>query len=142
MTCNGQDYTNRGITYLYQADASVQNISLAGGLDPAELGLFVTGENFVNSTHLACRVGGSTSSGTFLSSRLALCFVPRATFGVVLSPPADRGRSTGNETRALRPREGESFSPSARLGPEDGHGKTLYVEVRIKLKLHKIYVLR
>lgn len=133
VTCNGQDYTNRGIAFLYQADASVRNISLAAGLGPGGLGLFVTGQNFVNSTALACRIGGSKTSATFLSSNLALCFVPPLAFGTALTSPVElNGRAVQIGTKGLGPRKGEAFSPAAWLGPEGGEGKTLYVEVQLQ----------
>lgn len=130
VTCNGQDYTDSGITFLYQADASVRNVSLSGGLDPGGFALFVTGDHFVNSTALACRVGGSNAPATFLSSSLALCFVPRAAFGTALTLPAEEGNvAVGTTTRGLGPQKGEASCPAAWLGPEHGEGKFLYVEV-------------
>lgn len=134
VTCNGQDYTDSGVTFLYQADASVFNISLVSGLDPGGLGLFIAGEHFVNSTALSCRIGGSNTPATFLSSSLVLCFVPRATSAAMLNCPAD-GAESGDDTRGLGPREGDNFSPGAWLGPHDGGGNTFYVEVGKEVQL-------
>lgn len=131
VTCNGQDYTDSGITFLYQADASVRNISLVAGLDPSGSSLFITGEHFVNSTALSCRVGGSNTRATFLSSTLVLCFVPRSVTAMTLDFPAEAG--TNDETRGLGPRKGDNFSPGAWLGPEDGEGMAFYVEVTPKI---------
>ncbi|CAN0014344.1 unnamed protein product, partial [Hapterophycus canaliculatus] len=111
VTCNGQDYTNSGTAFLYQADASVYNVSLAVGLDPGGFGLFITGEGFVNSTSLTCRIGGSNTPATFLSSGVVVCF----------------GEGT---PRGFGPRKGDDgSSPSAWLGPLDGYGNEFYVEV-------------
>ncbi|CAM9397259.1 unnamed protein product, partial [Laminaria digitata] len=97
VTCNDQDYTDSGITFLYQADASVDNISLKSGLDPGGFGLFVTGENFVNSTSLACRVGGSNTEATFLLPSLVLCFVPRSALATTINiPEGDDGQHVSN----------------------------------------------
>lgn len=134
VTCNGQDYTDSGITFLYQADATVNSISLSSGLDPGGFGLFITGEHFVNSSTLSCRTGGSNTAATFLSSNLVLCFVPRATAATALASTA-QGVSSGDATRGLGPREGDNSSPGAWLGPEDQEGKTLFVEVCINMLL-------
>lgn len=130
VTCNDQDYTDSGITFLYQADASVDKISLKSGLDPGGFGLFVTGENFVNSTSLACRVGGSNTEATFLLPSLVLCFVPRSALATTINiPEGDDGQHV---TRGLGPREGDGSSPGVWLGPYDGDGTEIYVEVSMR----------
>lgn len=142
VTCNGQDYTDSGTTFLYQADASVHNISLAAGLDPGGSALFITGENFVNSTSLSCRIGGSNTPGTFLSVSIVLCFVPRAASASIrgssaesaaaVFETADAGKVEENSgyNRGFGPREGDDgSSPDSWLGPLDGDGDSFYVEV-------------
>lgn len=137
VTCNGQDYTDSGTTFLYQADASVHNVSLSAGLDPGGYGLFIKGEGFVNSTSLSCRVGGSNTPATFLSSTVVLCFVPRAAsvsirgFSAEKASAAESGAEGSVEggVRGFGPQEGDGSSPDVWLGPLDGDGKTLFVEV-------------
>lgn len=138
MTCNGQDYTDSETTFLYQADASVHNVSLSAGLDPGGFGLFITGEGFVNSTSLSCRVGGSNTPATFLSSTVVLCFVPRPAAVSIRGSSAEKAtaaESEGEESgegvvRGFGPREGDDgSSPDVWLGPLDGDGKTFFVEV-------------
>lgn len=137
MTCNGQDYTDSGTTFLYQADASVSNVSLSAGLDPGGFGLFVAGEGFVNSTSLSCRIGGSNTPATFLSSDVVLCFVPRSASASIRGSSAeaavaetDREGNGVEDNRGFGPREGgDGSSPAVWLGPLDGDGKALYVEV-------------
>lgn len=134
MTCNGQDYTDSGTTFLYQADASVHNISLSAGLDPGGFGIFVSGEGFVNSTSLSCRIGGSNTPATFLTSSVVLCFVPRAASvsirGSSVEEVTAAERSGGEAIRGFGPRQGDDgSSPGVWLGPLDGDGKIFYVEV-------------
>lgn len=135
VTCNGQDYTNSGTAFLYQADASVHNVSLAAGLDPGGSGLFVTGEGFVNSTSLACRIGGSNAPATFLSSSIVVCFVPRAASASIrgssdMAAVFDGEGAGGGASSSFGPRRGDDgSSPGVWLGPLDGDGNEFYVEV-------------
>lgn len=136
VTCNGHDYTDSGTTFLYQADASVHNISLSAGLDPGGFGLFISGERFVNSTSLSCRIGGSNTPATFLSSTVVLCFVPRAASASIRGSSAEEAATAaaegggGEAIRGFGPREGDDgSSPGVWLGPLDGDGKVFYVEV-------------
>lgn len=146
VTCNGQDYTDSGTTFLYQADTSVHNISLAAGLDPGGSALFITGENFVNSTSLSCRIGGSNNPATFLSASTVLCFVPRAASASIRGSSAElaaavfetvdageveeRSGYNRETNRGFGPREGDDgSSPDSWLGPLDGDGDSFYVEV-------------
>ncbi|CAM9707700.1 unnamed protein product, partial [Discosporangium mesarthrocarpum] len=73
VTCNGQDYTNSGVSFLYQADTFTEKVGLAETLDRGNVSLFISGGHFVNSSTLACRVGASNIAATFLSPSLALC---------------------------------------------------------------------
>lgn len=73
---NAQDYTDSGITFLYQADAVVTAVNPSHGVDIGNTGLFVLGENFVNSTTLRCRIGPYVVSGTFVTRSLVLCMTP------------------------------------------------------------------
>lgn len=111
------------------------------GLDPGGFGLFVTGENFVNSTSLACRVGGSNTAATFLLPSLVLCFVPRAALATTISFP--EGADGRYVTRGLGPREGDGSSPGVWLGPYNGDGTELFVEVSMhRYDTHKLYLVR
>lgn len=129
VTCNGQDYTDSGITFLYQADASVHSISLASGLDPGGFSLFIMGDNFVNSSALSCRIGGTNTGATFLSAKLALCFVPYTAADIALESTPAEGNRGGDISRSLGPRKGDNTAPGAWLGPEDAQSKAFFVEV-------------
>jgi hypothetical protein len=74
---NNQDFTDSGITFLYQADATVTAITPTSGFINAATPLVVLGRHFVNSTLLRCRVGPYVSAATFLSPELVLCFAPQ-----------------------------------------------------------------
>jgi hypothetical protein len=74
---NNQDYTNSGITFLYQADANIIKISPTSGQGDVRSPIVVYGSHFVNSTLLRCRVGREVSFPTYLSSTLILCFSSR-----------------------------------------------------------------
>lgn len=76
VTNNGQDWTDSGITFLYQADSAVITVSPTVGTDVSGTPLFVVGQNFVNSTALRCRIGPDVVEGTFLRRELVLCFAP------------------------------------------------------------------
>jgi len=74
---NAQDWTDSGITFLYQADATVKSVAPAAGLlDTAGGALWVVGNHFVNSTSLRCRIGPRVVNATFLRPELVLCFAP------------------------------------------------------------------
>ena len=71
---NGQDFTDSGINFLYQADAEVHEIQPMAGLDHRSAPLFIKGVHFVNSTSLRCRVGPDVVNATFLTRELVMCF--------------------------------------------------------------------
>ena len=75
---NGQDFTNSGIRYLYQQDAVITAIAPdpARGWDTGYTSLYITGQYFVNSTALRCRIGDRTTRATFVTSRLIFCSTP------------------------------------------------------------------
>jgi hypothetical protein len=73
---NGQDWTDSGITFLYQKDAITKKVTPFEGLDTTGTPLFVQGENFVNYTTLRCRLGPRVVNATFLSTELVMCFAP------------------------------------------------------------------
>lgn len=116
----------------------MHNVSLSAGLDPGGFGLFIAGVGFANSTSLSCRVGGSNTPATFLSSTVVLCFVPRASSVSIRGSSAAEataaesgGEGSGEEAvRGFGPRRGDDgSSPDVWLGPLDGDGKTFFVEV-------------
>ncbi|RHY68113.1 hypothetical protein DYB30_002543, partial [Aphanomyces astaci] len=88
---NHQDFTFTGINYLYYQDATVSAIKPTQLYAAANVGLFVQGLNFINSTLLACRVGVSTVPGVFVTSWLVLC--PMQTTHIKASLPST---STGH----------------------------------------------
>ena len=73
---NAQDYTSSGIRFLYQKDAVVDSVFPNSGHDTGTTPIFVSGNHFVNSTSLRCRVGQTISLAQFVTSRLVLCFAP------------------------------------------------------------------
>lgn len=64
---NNQDFTDSGIGFLYQADAVINSISPSSGQVNVRTPIVITGNHFVNSTLLRCRVGVEISVPTFLS---------------------------------------------------------------------------
>jgi len=73
---NDQDYSDAGITFLYQQDVVVESVMHNRGPASGGSPIFVTGENFVNSTMLSCRIGHSVVRATYLTSGALLCFTP------------------------------------------------------------------
>ena len=106
----------------------MNNISLASGFDPGGFSLFISGENFVNSTDLSCKIGGANTPATFLSGRLVLCFVPLAPTAMALEPQVE-GDHGEDITQGFGPRKGDNTYSEAWLGPGDVNGKAFYVEV-------------
>lgn len=91
--------------------------------------MFVMGDNFVNSSALSCRIGGTNTAATFLSAKLALCFVPHTGAAMALGSTPAEGNKGGDISRSLGPRKGDNAAPGAWLGSEDAAGKAFYVEV-------------
>ena len=71
-----EDFTDEGVVYLYQQDAAVTSVSPPVGRDTSKTPLFVSGDHFVNSSQLECRVGPQRVKATYISSKLVLCFAP------------------------------------------------------------------
>lgn len=74
---NNQDFTDSGINFLYQIDATVESVLPNVGQVNTITPIVVKGTNFVNSTLLRCRIGEYISTPTFLAPDLVLCFTPR-----------------------------------------------------------------
>ena len=76
---NFQDFTDSGIRYLYQEDATIKAITPnpARGRDTGHTPIFLHGRNFVNSTSLRCRIGDRTVRATFITSQLIFCLSPK-----------------------------------------------------------------
>ena len=74
---NKQDFTDSGIAYLYQEDAYVTAILPDSGLVNEPKAIIISGNNFVNSTFLKCRIGEYVSSAVFVSRMAVLCYTPR-----------------------------------------------------------------
>ncbi|GMH75263.1 hypothetical protein TL16_g06701 [Triparma laevis f. inornata] len=79
VTNNAQDYSDSGITFLYQDDTLVTNLSGSGPYNGGTP-LFVSGKNFVNSTSLVCRIGHSVVDAVFITRDGLLCFTPPQPF--------------------------------------------------------------
>ena len=75
---NAQDFTDSGFRFLYQQDARIISIAPnpARGFDTGYTSLYISGEHFVNSTKLRCRIGDRTMLATFVTSRLVFCTTP------------------------------------------------------------------
>jgi hypothetical protein len=73
---NNQDFTDSGISYLYQADAIVDSIAPSSGQVAAQTSIIINGNNFVNSSTLRCRIGEYVSVPVFLSIEVVMCFTP------------------------------------------------------------------
>jgi len=119
---NGQDFTDSGITYLYQADARVHSVSPSQGLDVGNTAIFVRGENFVNTTALRCRVGPYVTRGTFLSPEIILCFTPSS---------AVRQPSQGLLSDGLLFTPNYAHAPLSRVGPVGSPAGELFVEISL-----------
>ena len=76
VSANAQDFTDSGVTFLYQSDASVRGVHPNAGLQASGAPLFVSGSHFVNSTTLRCRVGPHVAEAVYLTSEAVLCFAP------------------------------------------------------------------
>jgi hypothetical protein len=76
VTNNAQDYSDSGITFLYQEDAEVFSVHNDYGPYSGNTPIFVHGNNFVNSTLLSCRIGGAIVEAIYMDSHNLLCFTP------------------------------------------------------------------
>jgi len=76
VTNNGQDYTENGVTFLYQQDIIILNISNNRGPALGGTPIFISGIGFVNTTDLKCRVGYYVVDAFFLTRESILCFTP------------------------------------------------------------------
>lgn len=74
ITNNGQDFTDSGSMFLYQADINVVAISSSKGPSRGGTPVFISGTNFVNTTKLSCRFGSQESKAHFLTRESILCF--------------------------------------------------------------------
>jgi Tyrosine-protein kinase ephrin type A/B receptor-like/IPT/TIG domain len=122
VTCNGQDFTDSGIAYLYQADATVSAAAVSKP-SPSSITapLFVTGTHFVNSSALHCRVGGAAPTpATFLSHTLALCWTPPLAYNLLRDGFAANGKLAT---------VGYEHSPAVPPGPDSSDPRTVYVEI-------------
>ena len=90
---NQQDFTDSGITYLYQADASVGGVIPSNGFTNEQTPIAIVGTHFVNSTLLRVRIGPYVIIPTFLSTELLLCFAPRIA-GITGQPDWDYLRTS------------------------------------------------
>ena len=74
MTNNARDFTDSGLMFLYQNDITVVSISRSEGPGRGGTPVFISGSNFVNSTHLSCRFGNKATKAHFLTRESILCF--------------------------------------------------------------------
>ncbi|KAF0700134.1 Aste57867_9322 [Aphanomyces stellatus] len=72
---NQQDFTFTGINFMYYQDPTVVAITPTRLYASSTVGLLVQGAAFLNTTHLACRVGVSTVPGLFVAPTLVLCHI-------------------------------------------------------------------
>ncbi|KAL7542925.1 hypothetical protein ACHAXR_012222, partial [Thalassiosira sp. AJA248-18] len=73
---NGQDFTSSGHEFLYLEDIKMSRISRKEGPSRGDTPVYISGSNFVNSTHLTCRFGRETTQAYFLTRKAVLCFSP------------------------------------------------------------------
>jgi len=114
---NAQDFTDSGVTFLYQKDAVVDSVSPPSGQDTASTPLFVVGKFFVNSTTLKCKIGNGVVDATYLTSQLVMCFSHKDS---VLQP--SHGYLSHGRVRQL------NFGHAPTHPPPKGRG-SLFVEV-------------
>ncbi|KAL7555003.1 hypothetical protein ACHAWF_018580 [Thalassiosira exigua] len=73
---NGQDFTSSGQQFMYLEDIEAFNLSRTEGPSSGGTPVFLSGSNFVNSTHLKCRFGKKTTPAHYLTREAVLCFSP------------------------------------------------------------------
>ena len=83
VTSNGADFTQSGLQFLYDRDASVQKLYPNRGLHTGQVPVFVRGSNFVNSTSLKCSFGDLKVRALFLKPTLVMCMAPSRVAGSV-----------------------------------------------------------
>ena len=73
---NNQDFTDSGISFLYQMDSFVESILPNIGQAFTRTPIIVKGNHFVNSSLLRVRIGEYVTKPTFLSRETVLAFTP------------------------------------------------------------------
>ncbi len=118
VTANGRDFTNSGITYLYQAPAHVVSVS---GMFP----IFVRGSGFVNSTSARCKTGSIHSNATFLSPEFYVCNLglPLGHSNTTIEVSLNGGSDFTEDGVQFQP---PSPPASGYFWPEDSHGPLVY----------------
>jgi len=117
---NDQDYTDSGISFLYQADAMVSEILPNSGQVNTKTSIIVKGNNFVNSSYLRCRIGEYISIPIFLARDMVLCFTPR----MPLIQPDHGYIRTHRTLNQFTPHERASDTSPSYTGPN-----VVYVEI-------------
>jgi hypothetical protein len=117
---NNQDFTDSGISFLYQKDAIVESILPNYGLVNEPTPVVVKGNHFVNSTLLRCRIGEYVSVPVYLSREAILCFTPR----IPLVQPDDAYVRQGRTMTVNTPHERAAHTSPLGSGPT-----VVYVEV-------------
>jgi len=77
VSVNGQDFAfGTGAAFTYTADIQVAQLQPNSGPTEGNTHVFLTGENFQNSSLLACRFGTKIVTATFHSSSMVSCISP------------------------------------------------------------------
>lgn len=77
ISTNGQQFTDVGLAFTYQPQATVQSISPRSGSVNGGTQIAVSGAGFVNSTEIACRLGERVGEARYVDVTLVLCRAPR-----------------------------------------------------------------
>ena len=97
ISLNLLDFSASGLSFLFQAVASVLSIMPNIGLDVGGTPVFVTGSNFVNSSAARCRFGSKVVVANFLSDSTLFCISPAQPPGAVDFATANNGMDFSNE---------------------------------------------
>lgn len=82
LTNNGVDMTSSPTTFTYLAPIQLKSVSPSAVAEDGGTMVVITGENFIASPYLKCRVGDQVpSEAVWLSSSLASCLIPASPSG-------------------------------------------------------------
>lgn len=76
VSTNGQQFTDVGLAFDYQPQATVQSVSPRSGSVHGGTQVAVRGAGFVNSTEIACRLGERVGEAQYVDPTLVLCRAP------------------------------------------------------------------
>ena len=103
VTNNGQDFTDNGVSFLYQYDVEIKRVQNSVGPRTGGTPIFVTGLGFVNSTSISCRLGQQIVKAFFLTQESILCFSPSHSHAEIQYPYEANQFRKGQLVMHLRP---------------------------------------